>query len=217
MSRKFLLLGLGVFLPLSYVTISSQAVWAVGPNAHGSANCRVVQGAGTVTPGLTPAGSPGGVKISFHAVLGPLPASGFCAGAVTTPAGDHVTGGTVTGSGFFNPVPATGSGSSCVNFATTDVVRTITVTIAWTTSGPPIASTKIVYAGLHNTVTVTGGLDTITLRQPPAPGTAVKSGSFAFPPAGAPNTTKIKTTLPGPGCGPGPWSGFTIVGGGVNM
>jgi hypothetical protein len=217
MSRKLLLVGLSVLLPLSLIIVDTQTAWAAPPPAHGSVNCPVIQGTGTVTPGLTPAGSPGGVKINFHAVLGPLPSSGMCGGAVTAPAGVIVKGGKINGSGFFNAAPPAVTASSCANFATTDVVGTITVTIAWITSGPPIAQTRIVYSNLQLTVTVAGGHDTITLRKPPGPGTVVKSGSFAFPPTGAPNTTRIKTTLPGPGCGPGPWTGFTIVGGAVTM
>jgi hypothetical protein len=65
-------------------------------------SCSVAGGTGTLSPGLTVAASPGGVKISFQGSL----AKGNCDSAVTQPAGDQLTGGSFTGSGYH-----TGTGS----------------------------------------------------------------------------------------------------------
>ena len=94
-------------------------------------------GPGRVSPGLTVAGSPGGIKINFQGSL----AKGNCTSAVTQPQGDQVTGGTFTGSGYYTGATA----SSCANFHRVDVVGQITVTITWVTTGTPIAPTTIVY------------------------------------------------------------------------
>ena len=103
-------------------------------------------------------------------------------------------------------------GSSCANFDGVDVVGQITVTITWNTTGTPIAATTIVYA--NNPGTVSGSAtDTIALNAPP--GTAVKSGSFNS--AATPRLTQLVTNLPGPACGPGPFSTFTIVNGEVKV
>jgi hypothetical protein len=186
------------------------------PPAHGSATCRMaLGGSGTVSPGLTPAGSPGGVKISFSAKLVPPPATSVCNGAVTSPSGTKVVGGLVTASGYYLPVPSSANGSKCANFATSDKVGNIKVVIKWTTSGSPIAPTTVVYAGNTGTVTTSGGVDLITLNA--TTGSATKSGSFAFPATGTPHAIKFRTTLPGPGCGPGPFSSFNISGGAVSM
>ena len=119
-----------------------------------------------------------------------------------------------------NHLTSDGDGAHLVgaNFHGTDKVGSITVVVKWLTTGGPIANTKVVYTNLRNTVTG-ATLDTVALRHPPNPGNAVKHGSFSFPPAGAPNTTNIDTTLPapGPGCTAGPYSAFTISGGYVQM
>jgi hypothetical protein len=209
MLRRSLLVAAAILLPGGLLVVTTpEAAWAL-PSAHGIANCLIVSGNGTVSPGLTPTGSAGGVKIHFTASL-TSPAAGCPNSNVTSPAGDVILGGTVTGSGFYNPVPATANGSSCANFAGPDVVGKIKVTIKWLMSGAPVANTTIVYQ--HNPGTVVAAPnDTITLKAPP--GTAAKAGSFATP-AGL-NTVQLKTTLPGPGCGPGPWWTFTITGGNV--
>ena len=198
------------------VTLFGTAPAYALPAAHGKVSCAVLAGgSGFVNPGLTPAGSPGGVKINFAAKIGPVVGTRRCAGTVTSPAGTTVTGGHLTGSGFFNNLLP--NGSTCANFTHHDNVGTITVKISWTVSGPPIAGTTVTYTGNPGTVTNTGGVDTITLHAPL--GTAHKAGSFAFPPAGLPNTVKIKTTLPAspPPCGPGPFKNFNINGGSVSM
>ena len=211
MLRRTLIATAALLIPAGLVLVTApQAAWAL-PNAHGIANCQIFSGHGTVSPGLTPAGSPGGVKINFTASL-TSPAAGCPNGNVTSPVGDHILGGTVIGSGFYNaPTPAM-HGSSCVNFAGPDVVGKITVTVKWLMTGPPVANTKIVYKNNPNTV-VAAPNDTITLKAPP--GTAAKTGSFAAP--ANLNTVQLKTTLPGPGCGPGPWSAFKITGGVVTV
>ncbi len=178
--RRIAITTVAAVLPLGLVTVAAaQSASAAGPpNAKGSATCNIVQGAGTVSPGLTPAGSPGGVKITFHATLSNIPGAVGCGGMVKKPAGTVVTGGTLTGSGFYNPPPSSGIGSSCAAFAGADVVGKIKAKITWTTTGPPIAPTKVVYQ--NNPGTVTGaGVDTIDLKAPP--GTAHKTGSFAAP------------------------------------
>ncbi|MGO9872270.1 MAG: hypothetical protein ACLPVY_00605 [Acidimicrobiia bacterium] len=200
------------------VTLVGVSPAGAAVNAHGTVTCRVLPGgSGSVNPALTPAGSPGTVKINFAAQLVPPVGTKFCGGTVTSPAGVKVLAGHLSGGGFYNNVPGFPNGSACANFTHHDNVGSITVTIGWTVSGPPIAGTTVTYTGNPGTVTNTGGVDTITLHAPL--GTAHKAGSFAFPPAGLPNTVKIKTTLPAspPPCGPGPFKNFNITGGSVSM
>jgi hypothetical protein len=173
------------------------------PNATGKAICKIASGSGTLSPGLTAGGSPGGVKISFSATM---VVGGSCVGAVTSPSGVTVLGGTLTGKGFYNPVPSTANGSSCANFAGSDIVGKIKLKVNWSVTGPAIASTKVVYT--NNTGTVAGsGTDTISLNAPT--GTAVKSGSFTTP--ANPHQLVLVTTIPGPTCGTGSYSTFSIL------
>jgi hypothetical protein len=198
-------------LPAALLVVTEAApAGALGPNATGIANCPIYGGHGTLSPGLTPAGSPGGVKITFTATL-TSPAGGPCGNAnVVTPAGVRIVGGTVTGNGFYNP-PGAAHGSSCANFHGPDTVGKITVVIHWLTTGGPIANTVIVY--MNNPGTVTGApFDTITLNAPP--GTAAKSGSFTGP-ANLHKTQLVTNNLPAPPCGPGPFANFHISGGSV--
>jgi hypothetical protein len=199
------LLSIGVL-----VAGSGVAVAKAPPRAKGIVNCAIFSGTGTLNPGLTPTGQAGGVKINFTASLG-SPAAACPNAAIKKPKGVTLLGGTVTGSGFYQALAAPASASSCADFDGTDVVGQITVTISWLTSPPSaIANTTIVYK--NNAATVSGSpTDTITLLAPP--GTATKTGSFAAP--SSLNTTEIKTDLPAPPCGPGPYSSFTIVGGNV--
>ncbi len=178
------------------------------PKAQGVANCPVFSGTGTLNPGLTPAGQPGGVKITFTASLG-TPSAACPNAAISKPKGVALLGGTMTGSGFYRALPAPASASSCADFDGTDVVGKITVTIVWLTSPPgAIANTTIIYK--NNPATVSGApTDTITLAAPP--GTATKTGSFAAP--SSVHTVVLKTSLPAAPCGPGPFSNFTINGG----
>jgi hypothetical protein len=201
--------ALVTFTAVLFVTSQETAVAA--PLATGTAVCPVAGGAGTVSPGLSAAGHVGGVKINFQAKLR-TSTGGTCGGAVITPAGRHVIGGSLVGTGYYNAPSALAHGSSCANFRGPDKVGNIKVTISWTTVGGPIAPTVITYT--NNVATVTGpvnGYDTITLKAP----TAVKAGSFT---AGAPRTTKLVTTLPAPGlhC-VGSTTAFKITGGGVSV
>jgi hypothetical protein len=200
------ILATGVLL----VAGSGVAVAKAPPKAKGIVNCAIYGGTGTLNPGLTPAGQPGGVKISFTASVG-TPSAACPNAAVTKPKGVALLGGTVTGSGYYKALAAPASASSCGDFDGTDVVGEITVTIAWLTSpAGAIANTTIIYK--NNPATVSGSpTDTITLLAPP--GTAHKTGSFAAP--GSNNTVELKTDLPGPACGAGPFSTFNIVGGHV--
>jgi hypothetical protein len=204
MLRRLVIAACVLIVPMGLLIAVGQgtAVAKMPTKAKGIANCRISSGTGTLSPGLTPLGSPGGVKINFTAALdNPCPNS-----SVTKPKGVTVTGGTVTGTGFYNSIA--GGASSCTNFDGPDVVGTITVTVKWTTIGPPIANTKVVYK--NNPATATGSpTDTITLLAPP--GTALKSGSFTAP--SSDNTTQLVTDLPAPPCGPGPFSTFNILGG----
>ncbi|HEY2575845.1 MAG TPA: hypothetical protein VGI74_06010 [Streptosporangiaceae bacterium] len=194
--------------PLLVIPLATAGpAWAAA-HASGKVTCFIQSGSGTLSPGLTPAGSAGSVKINFNGKF----VTGQCSSAVTKPKGDQVTGGTFTGTGFYDAPPAGGPGSSCANFDGPDVVGRITVTIHWTTTGTPITPTAISYAS--NPGTVSGSpTDTIVLNAPP--GTATKSGSFGS--ATTPAITKMVTNLPGPTCGAGPFGTFSITGGDVNV
>jgi len=216
MLRRTLLTAAALLVPAGFLVVSApQAAWAL-PNAHGTVRCPVTSGSGTVHPGLSVVGSHGGVKITFKATLG-VPGALLCGGAVTSPPGDKIVGGTLTGSGYYNAPTSAANGSSCANFDGPDKLGVITEVIKWNVIGPPIANTKVVYK--NNAGTVSGAtVDTIDLNVPPA-GTAVKAGSFAFPPAGNPRVTQLVTTLPAPGagCPTVPQVNFTITGGVVAM
>jgi hypothetical protein len=212
MLRKLAIMAVAVVIPLgSFLALDSSVALAAPPNATGIANCPIYSGKGTLSPGLTPAGAAGGVKINFSATL-TSPAGGPCGNSsVTTPAGVKIVGGKVTGSGSYQALASPASASSCSDFDGTDVVGTITVTIKWKTTPPAaIAKTTITYT--NNPATVSGSpTDTITLLAPP--GSATKAGSFTAPASN--NTTTLKTNLPAPPCGPGPFSHFKITGGNV--
>lgn len=195
-------------IPLATAGTATAGTATAAVHASGKVTCFIKGGSGTLSPGLTPAGSPGGVKINFKGTF----VTGQCASAVTKPKGDQVTGGSFTGTGFYDSPPAGGPGSSCANFDGPDVVGMITVTISWTSTGPPILPTTISYAS--NPGTVSGSpTDTIVLNAPP--GTATKSGSFGS--ASTPALTKMVTNLPGPTCGAGPFGTFNITTGDINV
>jgi hypothetical protein len=188
---------------LVVVFSSAGVAGAMPPPATGTAVCKIASGSGTLSPGLSAAGTPGGVKIKFTATM---VVGGSCGGSVTSPSGVTVVGGTVKGTGFYNPVPSTGNGSSCANFASSDIVGKIVVKVNWSVTGPAIAKTKVVYK--NNTGTVAGsGTDTVTLNAPS--GTAVKSGSFTTP--NNPHQLVLVTSIPGPTCGTGTFSTFSIL------
>ena len=195
MFPRALMVGVTTVAAVGFVVVPVGPAWA-SPNARGTATCKIVTGSGTVSPGLSIAGGLSGMKINFTASFS-SPVALFCNSAVTFPAGVKVLGGSLTGSGYYLPVAPQTRASSCANFHGTDMVGSITVTITWLTSGGPIANTVVTYTGLRNTVTGTP-TDTITLRHPPAPGAAAKAGSFSIPPAGAPNLTRLVTTLHAP-------------------
>ncbi len=210
MLRRVLLFAAVVPTFTGLLFVASQGTAVAAPLATGTASCLVSSGAGTVSPGLSAGGHLYGVKINFSAKLGSPTAA--CGGAVTTPLGVHVVGGSMVGTGYYNAPSALAHGSSCTNFDGPDKVGTIKVTITWITTGGGIAPTVITYT--NNVATVTGplnGHDTIKLIAP----TAVKTGSFT---AGAPRTTKIVTTLPAPGtyC-VGSTTAFKITGGAVGV
>ena len=204
MIRRSAFVGALVAVSLGlFVAVPSDAASPNLPIATGKAICKISSGGGTLSPGLTVGGSPGAVKINFSATM---VVGGFCGGTVTYPSGVTVVGGTLTGTGYYNPVPSTGNGSSCANFAGSDIVGKIVVKVNWSVTGPAIAPTKVVYK--NNTGTVVGsGSDTITLNAPS--GTAVKSGSFTVP--ANPHKLVLVTTIPGPTCGSGSYSTFSIL------
>ena len=208
---RFVVAAVSMLTAMGVLTVAGSGIAVAKklPKAVGIANCPIYSGSGTVSPGLTPAGNPGGVKINFTASLTSATGAPCGNSSVTSPAGVRIDGGAVTGSGYYQSL-ASGA-SSCANFDGVDVVGKIKVTIAWLTTPPgAIANTTIVYT--NNPATVSGApLDTITLKAPP--GTATETGSFSSPSAG--NTTALKTNLPGPACGAGPYSTFTILGGNV--
>ncbi|HLN16423.1 MAG TPA: hypothetical protein VK277_06660 [Acidimicrobiales bacterium] len=202
LKRALLASGLAmVFVLTTGVGVAS----AKNPKATGTVFCGGVNGTGTLNPGLSAVGSPGGMKITFHGTF-----AGNCDSAVATPPGVVVTGGTIKGSGFYNAPPGSPNASACANFLGGDTVGTITETIKWTTTGGAIAPTKIVY--MNQTGTVTAPPAVITLMAPP--GTATKTGSFAVPLL--PNLTKLPTNLPLPAC-PGTTTHFNIIGGSINV
>lgn len=190
-------------LPLLALPLGAAPAAAI-VHASGQVTCPIAAGTGTLSPGLTTAGSPGGIKINFQGTL----AKGSCSSDVTQPQGDQVTGGSFTGSGYYTGAMA----SSCANFDGVDVVGQITVTITWITTGAAIAPTTIVYKNNPGTVPALGGM--ITLKAPP--GTATKFGSFNA--NGTPHLTQMRTSLPGPNCPPAPpITTFTMLGGKVKV
>ena len=189
---------------VSLVLADSGLAGATAPNATGVGQCRIYSGHGTLSPGLTPVGLAGGVKITFGATLTSPTGAPCTNSSVSTPAGVKIIGGTVNGSGFYNP-PAGGKGSSCANFHGADTVAKIGVIIQWKTTGGPIANTIVVFSTNPGTVSGTPK-DTIKLVAPP--GWANKSGSFVAPISV--RTVELVTNLPAPPCGPGPHANFTI-------
>jgi hypothetical protein len=194
------------------VVVSAVPASAMPPAAAGTVFCGVsIGGSGTVHPGLTTAGSAGGVKIAFSAKL----STGNCNSQVTSPSGVVVTGGFLTGSGYYS----TNLGSSCANFDGPDTVGKITVVIHWTTTGGPIANTKVTYKLNLGT---TSGFPTDTIDLVAPSGTAHKSAASSFftLPTVGPNETRLVTNLPAPGssgCTAVPFVHFQITGGDVNM
>ncbi len=186
--------------------VSSGTGAASNVKANGTALCQIKGGSGTLNPGLTPAGSSGGVKITFQGSF----VDQKCQSKLKKPKKDQVLGGTFSASGFYNAPAAGGPGSSCADFDGPDVVGQIVVTINWAMSGAPIAPTTITYSG--NTGTVSGSpTDTIDLTG----STSTKAGSFSS--TAAPAVTKMLTTIPGPSCGAGPYTTFTVTGGYIQV
>jgi len=213
MFRKLVVTTAALLVPMGLVVIAgADPAVAYGPaKATGIANCHISSGTGTLSPGLTPSGSKGALKIAFTASL-TFPAGPCPNASVNSPPGVTILGGTVTGIGVYK-APAGGNADTCANFDGPDILRHLSVTVAWTTSGPPIAKTKIVFKG--NPGTVSGApTDTITLDTPPAL-TATKAGSFVTP--STLHTVQLITDIPGPGCGAGPYSTFNILGGVVTV
>ncbi|HXQ76269.1 MAG TPA: hypothetical protein VN791_07210 [Acidimicrobiales bacterium] len=212
MLRKVILSAGVVALCAGLLVVVSAVPASAAPPATGTVLCGVtIGGGGAVHPGLTTAGSAGGVKISFSAKL----STGNCSSHVTSPSGVVVTGGHLTGSGSYG----TNVGSSCANFDGPDTVGKITVVIHWTTTGGSIANTKVTYKLNLGT---TSGFPTDTIDLVAPSGTAHKSAASSFftLPTVGPNETKLVTNLPAPGspgCTAVPFVNFQITGGDVDM
>lgn len=215
MIRRTLVFAAVLTTVLGGLFVATQEAAVAAPIAKGTAICPVTSGSGTVHPGISAAGSIGGVKINYTAVLGNPAAGTACGGAVTFPLGVKVIGGTLTGSGYYNAPAAGAHGSSCVNFDGPDKVGVIKETIVWATIGGPIANTVVTYTGdVASTAGPINGFDTLTLKAP----FGVKAAGSSFLVPAAPITSKFVTTLPAPGvkC-VGTTVNFKITGGGVAM
>ncbi len=215
MIRRTLLFAAVLTTMLGGLFVATQEAAVAAPIATGTASCPVVGGSGTVSPGLSLAGSPGGVKITYKATIGHPGTTILCGGTVTSPAGVHVVGGTVTGSGYYNPPTAAAHGSSCANFDGPDKVGVIKETIVWATIGGPIANTNVTYTGdLASTTGPLNGHDTLRLLAP----YGVKAAGSSFLAPALPITSRFVTTLPAPGalC-VGTTTAFKITGGVVSM
>jgi hypothetical protein len=185
MWRKSILVGASIVVPAGVFLALTPGIASANPVATGSASCTSVIGSGTVSPGISLAGSPGGVNITFTAKLD------ACANSsVTSPAADVITSGLATGSGNFTTTAT--NGSKCAKFdSIATSVGVIKVKIHWNAT-TAIANTKIKYTGNPAPITgPTNGFDTITFSAP-----ATATGSFS---AGPPDTVKLVTNLPAPG------------------
>lgn len=209
MLKRFVVAFGILVVPMSSIVLDSAGpAFATPPPAVGSASCSSVLGSGTVHPGLTTAGSIGGVKITFKGKLG------GCTSSITAPSGTTVVGGKISGSGYYDAPTTTSNGSSCANFDGPDVVGVIKIKITWTVVGPAIAKTKITYTAVPATVTgPTNGTDTIDLYGPPFGALTGSFFPFATPLVG------LTTNLPAPGtrCSTTPFVNFKIVGGAVGV
>jgi len=189
------------------------------PIAIGGAGCPIQGGKGTLSPGLTPTGKPGPLKFHFAAKLGTLPDGQACSSNITFPAGDLVTGGTVTGSGTYVASAFGGNPSSCVDFDGPDVLSTGKFTIKWKMTGAAIVPTGALFTDFTNTVAGTT-TDQIKMYFFTGTGTEGVSGSFTTPPSPPfPPSVILDTTIPSPppggSCVAGPYKKFTITGGTV--
>lgn len=215
MIRRTLVFAAVLTTMLGGLFLATQEAAVAAPIATGTASCPVTSGSGTVSPGLSVAGSPGSVKITYKATIGHPGSTILCGGAVTSPTGVSVIGGTVTGSGYYNPPSASAHGSACVKFDGPDKVGVIKEVIKWITIGGPIANTTVTYTGdVGSTTGPVNGFDTLTLKAP----YGVKAAGSSFLVPAAPITSKFVTTLPAPGthC-VGTTTAFKITGGGVAM
>ena len=214
MIRRTLLFAAVLTTMVGGLFVATQEAAVAAPIATGTASCPVIAGSGTVSPGLSGGGSPGGVKINYKATIGHPGTTILCGGTVTSPTGVHVVGGTVTGSGYYTS--SAPHGSSCVNFhGPADKVGVIKETIVWATIGGPIANTNVTYTGdVGSTTGPLNGFDTLTLKAP----YGVKGGGSSFHAPALPIMSKFVTTLPAPGthC-VGTTTAFKITGGGVAM
>lgn len=203
MWRKSVLVATSIVVPAGVFLALAPGIASANPVATGSVTCTQVTGSGSVNPGISLAGWPGGVKIMFTAKV-----TGCSGSTVTSPSGTVLSSAVATGSGYFTSSAA--NGSKCVKFdSVATSVGVITVKIKWNVfPSPPIANTKLTYTG--NPAPITGpvnGFDTITLLS------GAPVGSFS---AGLPDTVQLKTTLPAPGthC-VGTTTNFKIIGGAV--
>jgi len=181
--------------------------------AMGTVTCPVVSGSGHLNPGLTAAGTSGSVKIAFTAILGSSPVAG-CSGSAMLPTGAPVTitGGILTGTGYYSAPAVTANADSCANFDGPDNVGTISIKVKWAAK-PAIAPSKVQYKLGSPTVS---GASTDTISLPSAATLVSKHGSFATP--ALPNSVKLVTNIPStcPATS-APFTSFTISGGSVSL
>ncbi len=120
------------------VTVGTGASWAGPPSAVGTVGCKVV-GTMKFHPKLTFVGTPGGDKFTIKAT-----STGCSSNATVGTVVVHITGATVTASGYWNH-PIGGSGNSCPNLSS-DLLGIVNYKYTWT-SVPAIAPTKITTSG----------------------------------------------------------------------
>jgi hypothetical protein len=147
---------------------TAEAVTILGP---GHVNCSTFTGAGKINPKITPAGSNGGMKISFKGKAFGCTGYSITIGGTTY----TVVSASVKGSGYFSGT----TGSKCSNFegaVPVDTVGSIKMTVKWHMSPSlAVAPSRVKYTGTYS-ATPAADLD-LGAAATPATTTAV-TGSF---------------------------------------
>lgn len=180
------------------LVVGLSGVAGATPALSGHVTCSSFVGKGTFGPKLTLAGSPGAVKITFKGKL-----SGCTGGSIHYAGAIHtVTGGKVSGSGFFNGAAA----SKCANFqgvVPIDTVGTIKMKVMWKLSPPlAVAPSNVTYGSAPGTYSAPVAGVTMSLQLGAVPGTQTTvAGSYA---GSAVQDTVMGVTVPVTGCPVGP-------------
>jgi len=196
MFRKLAVVSAVVALEVGLV-VGLSGVASAAPALSGNVSCASFVGTGTFGPGLTVAGSPGGVKITYKGTL-----SGCTGGSINYAGAIHtVTGGRVKGSGYFTGV----TGSKCANFQgaiPVDNVGKIKMKVNWTLSPPlVVAPSKVTYGvGGPYKAPVAGVTMSLEMGAVPVTPTVV-AGSYA---GSIVQDTVMGITVPLAGCPVGP-------------